>query len=435
MFHFREYSRPLCRSACPWLLWLAVAVPPAGAADTPLLGLEDAVAGAVASNPGLAAMQARAGALAAVPSQAGSLPDPMLSLDVMNLPTDGFALDREPMSMVQLWIEQALPYPGKLALQARAAERDADAAASDSEEARLRLVRDVRQAWWQVHYLDRALEIVARNRDLLRQFVDIARTKYKVGDGLQQEVLLAQVELSRLLDRDIDLQGQRQAQVAHLNALLDRDAGAAVELPAQVDEALPVLLPDPQLLDRADQGRSLLAQRRHEVEAARTRQELAQRERYPDFRVGVSYGLRDGREPDGSARSDFMSVGVAMSLPLYAGRKQNRFVEQRSRELLQQQYQLQDDAARVREEITAAAADYRRAAEQVRLYRTGILPQARQSVASMLSGYQVNKVDFLNLVRAEITLYDYEMQYWESFSEAHQALARLAAAVGGEVTE
>ena len=123
-----------------------------------------------------------------------------------------------------------------------------------------------------------------------------------------------------------------------------------------------------------------------------------------------------------------------MSLPIYAGRKQDKAAEQRASELLQKQYALQDELGEVKAEITAALADYQRAGEQVQLFRTGILPQARQSVASMLAGYQVNKVDFLNLVRAQITLYNYETQYWKSFSEANQALARLGAAVGEEVT-
>jgi outer membrane protein TolC len=123
-----------------------------------------------------------------------------------------------------------------------------------------------------------------------------------------------------------------------------------------------------------------------------------------------------------------------MSLPLYAGRKQDKAVDQRSSEFLQKQYALQDEFVQVQAEISASLADYRRASEQVQLFKTGIIPQARQSVASMLSGYQVNKVDFLNLVRAQITLYDYETRYWKSFSEANQALARLTAAVGEEVT-
>jgi outer membrane protein TolC len=379
-------------------------------------------------------MQARAAAIAAMPSQAGSLPDPMLSLDAMSFPTDTFSRSQEPMTQLQLGIEQELPFPGKLGLKQRAAERDADAAASNVDETRLRLVADVKQAWWQIYFLDRALEIVNRNHDLMNQFVQIAQTRYKVGEGLQQEVLLAQVEMSKLLDRQIELQGTRRQQAARLNSLLNRSADTRVLLPEQVGEQLPAILTEQQLYDRAMHVRPLLEQKRYEVEAARTRHDLARRDRYPDFKLGASYGFRDGNEPDGSARADLASVGIAVSLPLYASRKQNRAIDQSSNELLQQQFALQDEFSSVRGDISAALADYQRASEQVQLYKSGILPQARQSVASMLSGYQVNKVDFLNLVRAQITLYDYETQYWKAFGEAHQALARLTATVGEEVT-
>ena len=421
-------------------LWLpalpgsAAPAVPTQDADTPVLTLEDTVALAVGDNPGLAGMKARAAAMAAIPSQAGTLPDPMLSLNAMNLPTDTFARDQEPMTQLQIGIEQALPFPGKLGLRERAAEFDADAASSNVDETRLQLVYRVQQAWWQIFYQDRALEIVARNQDLLRQFVQIAQVKYKVGEGLQQEVLLAQVELSRLFDRRIELQGLRRQQAARLNALLNRRADTALRLPGQVDEHLAGTLPEAELYRRAEAARPVLEQKRQEVEAARTRHDLARRDRYPDFKLGAAYGFRQGDNPDGSTRPDFASLQLGMSLPLYAGRKQDRAIDQRSSELLQRQYALQDEFAGVQAEISAACADYQRASEQVQLFRTGIVPQARQSVSSMLSGYQVNKVDFLNLVRAQVTLYDYETQYWKSFSEAHQALARLAAAVGQEVT-
>lgn len=398
------------------------------------LSLEAAVATALASNPGLAGTRARAAAMADVPSQAGSLPDPMLRLDAMSVPVDSFSRTQEPMTQLQVGIEQELPFPGKLGLQQRAAERDADVAASAVDEARLSLVYDVQKAWWQICYLDHALEIASRNHDLLSQFVKIAQTRYEVGEGLQQEVLLAQVEMSKLLDRQIELDGLRSQQVAQLNALLNRGPAMPLRLPRQLDEQLPGLLPEQQLYSRAVDTRPLLAQKRFEVEAARTRHELARRERYPDFSLGASYGFRAGHDPDGSARSDLASVGVAVNLPLYAGNKQDKAVSQRGSELQQQQYALQDELARVQGEISAAIAEYRRASEQVQLYHTGIIPQSRQSVASMLSGYQVNKVDFLNLVRAQITLYEYETQYWKAFAEAHQALARLTAAVGEGVT-
>jgi cobalt-zinc-cadmium efflux system outer membrane protein len=405
------------------------------APEAGMLPLEDAVRLAVTGNPGLAEMQSRAAAMAAIPSQAGSLPDPMLSFSALNFPTDTFSRDQEPMTQLLIGIEQSLPFPGELALKERAAEFDADAATSNVDETRLRLIHNVRQTWWQIFYLDRAVEIVSRNRELLRQFVEIAQTKYQVGEGLQQEVLLAQVELSKLFDRHLELEGLRRQQAARLNALLDRTAGTPVVLPAQVEETLAAVQPESQLYARAEAVRPVLEQRRREVEAARTRREVARRDRYPDFSLGAAYGFRQGENADGRSRPDFATLRLGMSLPLYANRKQDKAVDQRTSELLQRQYALQDEWARVQAEIAAALADYRRADEQVLLYRTGIIPQARQSVASMLAGYQVNKVDFLNLVRSQITLYNYETQYWKSFSEANQALARLAAAVGEEVVE
>ncbi|MGD2055443.1 MAG: TolC family protein, partial [Gammaproteobacteria bacterium] len=338
-------------------------------------------------------------------------------------------------TQLQFGIEQALPFPGKLGLKERAAEFDADAASSNVDEARLLLIRNVKQTWWQIFYLDRALETVTRNQNLLRQFVEIARTRYTVGEGLQQEVLLAQVELSRLFDRQVQLQGMRGEQAARLNALLAHGAGTPVVLPGEVNDVLARPQPEAKLYMRAEASRPLLEQRRQEIEAARARRDFAERDRYPDFSLGAAYGFRQGENADGSSRPDFASVRLGMSLPLYAGSKQDKAVDQRTSELLQKRYALQDEWNKVQAEIAAALADYQRASEQVQLFRTGIIPQARQSVASMLSGYQVNKVDFLNLVRSQVTLYDYETQYWKSFSEANQALARLAAAVGGEVSD
>jgi outer membrane protein TolC len=79
-----------------------------------------------------------------------------------------------------------------------------------------------------------------------------------------------------------------------------------------------------------------------------------------------------------------------------------------------------------------ATTDHGRATEQLTLFDQGIIPQARQTVESMLAGYQVGEVDFLNLVRSQVTLLNYELQYWKSFTEVNQSVARLKAAVGEE---
>lgn len=403
-----------------------------GSAGPEVLTLEAAIAKALLDNPGLAGMKARAQAAAAIPSQVGTLPDPVLSFNAMNLPTDTFDLSQEPMTQLQIGLSQALPFPGKLALRQEAAEHEASAAADGVQETHLRLIQNVKSAWWQLFYLDRALEIVRRNQQLLRQFVDIARTKYEVGQGLQQDVLLAQLELSRLLDLEIQLEGARRSEVARLNALLNRPGDALAQLPQKADARLPQVAGEARLYALAEEARPLLTEQRDLIEAARARLNLAEKDYYPDFELGAAYGFRSGDNPNGSPRADFATFRLAMNLPLYAWRKQAKGVDQRNAELRGHTYALQDAWLAVQEAITAARADYEKAREQARLFETGIIPQARQTVASMLAGYQVNKVDFLNLVQAQITLYNFETEYWKALAAANQALARLTAAVGKE---
>ena len=272
------------------------------------LTLESAVKMALRDNPGLAEIDARARALAAIPSQVGSLPDPLLSLNALNLPTDSFDLEQEPMTQLQLGISQAFPFPGKLGLRETAAEREAEAAQADVGEIRLGLIRDVKTTWWTLFYLDRALEIVKRNQDLLRQFVEVAQTKFMVGQGLQQDVLLAQVEHSKMLDREINLKGVRRVEQSRLNALLNLPAEQSITLAKIEVMALPALIPETILYQLADEDRPLLAALRSRIEAARARLDLAKKDFYPDFILGAAYGFRQGTDTGGGSRADFASI-------------------------------------------------------------------------------------------------------------------------------
>ncbi len=424
-------SRYLSTTVLQWLaLSLLLGAIPVRAAEP--LGLRQAVDEALASSPGLAAIEARARALAAIPEQRGTLPDPRLTLNLLNVPLDSLSLTQEGMTQFQIGISQALPFPGKLALQEAVARELAKAAELDLGELRLALARDVKMVWWNLFYLDRALETVASNQTLLRQFVEVAQSKYQVGKGLQQDVLLAQLELSKLLDHKLALEGMRRNEAIRLNTLLDRPAEGEVRLPQRVDEGVPTLRAERELMERAKMLRPRLMARERLLEAARLRVKLAEKDYYPDFRLGAAWGVRGGENPDGSDRTDFGSLLFSMNLPIYSDSRQDRALDQRNSERLREQFALHELRLRVMEEIGRALSDYRRSSEQAVLFKSGIIPQASQTVASMLAGYQVNKVDFLNLVRSQITLYNYETQYWKALSESRQALARLAAAVGEE---
>jgi len=148
--------------------------------------------------------------------------------------------------------------------------------------------------------------------------------------------------------------------------------------------------------------------------------------------VGAYYGFRRDQPTIGLERSDLLTLNLSMNVPIYLHRKQSKAVDQRGSELLQQKYALEDEWNHVRLQISQNYADFLRAKEQMILFKTGIIPQARQTVASMLAGYQVSKVDFLNLIRSQIALLNHELQYWNALTEANQALAKITAAVGSE---
>lgn len=413
------------------LILLLVFIGTALAEEHPVLTLESAVATAAQNNPGLAQIKARAEAMAAIPSQAATLPDPVISFNALNFPTNSFDTRQEPMTQLQVGVSQAIPFPGKLALREKAASFEADAALQNVTEARWWLQKNVKNTWWQIFYLDHALQIVDSNLTLLRQFIQIARTKYEVGQGLQQDVLLAQLELSKLLDQQLKLAGMRRNAIAQLNALLDRPANQPVALSEKIDENLPKLIAETELYRQAETFRALLASKRETINAAQSRLDLAKKDYLPDFNVGAAYSVRDN-DLSGAARADFLSMKLSMTVPIFIADKQAKAVDQRTSELMQQKYALQDEWNNVRAQISQGYSDYQRANDQFILFKTGIIPQARQTVASMLAGYQVNKVDFLNLVRSQITLFNYEMQYWNAFTEANQSLAQLTAAVGKE---
>jgi len=403
------------------------------AEDNSVLTLEGAVERAVGGNPDLSETWARYEAMAAIPSQVGTRPDPMLSLNALNFPTDTFDFGQEAMTQLQLGLSQTFPFPGKLALREEAALHDANAAQQTVDETRLGLIRDTRSGWWMLFFLDRALELVGRNQELLRQLVQIAKTKYEVGDGLQQDVLLAQLELSKLLEQSINLTGARRRESAKLNRLMNQPADFLLALPGTVTADLPEVASEPDLFERAELGRPRLARQRIRIQAAQSRVDLAKKDYYPDFSLGAAYGVRSGENPGGmGARSDLFSVRLSVNLPIYQDRRRAQAVSQKESELTGARYRLQDEINAMRSEISQATASFLQARDQLQLLETGIVPQARQTVESMLAGYQVSEVDFLNLVRSQITLYNYETLYWRSLSTANQALARLRAAVGEE---
>jgi cobalt-zinc-cadmium efflux system outer membrane protein len=394
--------------------------------------LSDLIQEALENNPGLEAAVLRAQSAEKVISQAGALPDPQLNLGLLNLPVNSFAFDQEPMTGKLIGIMQMFPFPGKQGLAKEMAELEAKAVKYQKEEVRNQIVQMVKSAYYNLYAIDRATETVQKNQVLMEQFIRIVETKYATGTGLQQDILRAQVELSKLEDDLIMWQQKRRAAIAHLNAILNRPVNSYFSKTARELD-----LPESQAfgspVETIEQQRPLLLAWKKRIQKAESSVKLARRDYWPNFSVGASYRQRDNLS-NGAVMHDFFSATFSINIPLFFKRKQGAKVAEKELTLSALQAQYKNVYIRILSDLESADAEMERNRKRVELYEGGILIQAQQSLESAQAGYQVGKVDFLTLINSWMMLQNYEMQYFFAMADFHKALANYELTMGGGLT-
>ncbi|MBW4056739.1 MAG: TolC family protein [Proteobacteria bacterium] len=401
-----------------------------GAEITPPENLPAMVESALANNPELKSSQSRWRMFKNRIVQAGSLDDPMLMLKIQNgVVTDPLNFHKESMTAKVIGISQQLPFWGKRGLKEEIAAKDAESYRWQVEERKLELVRMVKETYYRIYYTDKSLEIVDKNIRILDDFITLAETKYSVGQGAQQDVFKSQVERSKLLDMKISLEQERKSLEAALNALLFRSPDAAVGRIPDF-EITPLDLSAKDLRAAAFENRPLVKSLKALIEKGEAGHRLARKDFYPDFNVSLEYMQRDPAM--GGEGLDMYSLGVTFNLPLQQARRHAMVAESDSEVRM-----ASDEMNALRNSIDSGISDLLAKLEKseklVALYRTGIIPQAEQSLESATIGYRVNKVDFLSLLDSRVTLFNYERDLYESQAEYMMTRARLEAAVGMEL--
>ncbi len=407
---------------------LAPSLPASGWADEPMLRLQPLIEEALARNPEIQAASRSVAKLSARIPQRGALPDPMLSYGVMNegRPIPFQTLGELGFSEVYVGIAQDIPYPGKRPLREDVAQEEARAAEWVLESVRRRIVAQVKEAYYELYAVDAALDIVERNQDLLSNLERVASALYTVGQGIQQHVLDAQVEISRLEERISVLRQQRSVIEALLDSLLYRESGNPLGRPEPVRPE-PLAYEMEQLWKMAEEASPALREQSQRVAAGERGLALAQRDLLPDLGFNFVYHNRGGLDP-------YYTFGGTLSLPLYAGRKQRKAIEEASEGLLESRHTFDAAGARVRYEVTEAYLGAKTAERLLALYEEGILRQARLSLDSATAQYQVGRVDFLTLLNSWTRLLEYDVTYHEQIAEHEKALARLEPHVGVQLT-
>jgi outer membrane protein TolC len=396
---------------------------PGSEARSPLASL---VAELEQRNPELAAARREIDMRVARIAPAGAPPDPTVSVGYMSgfLRPPFFPSAATPDAWRQVGVSQELPYPGKLALRSRVAATEADLSRWTYEDARVRLIADLKMAYADYVLVTRTLEIVEQNKTALEQFRGIAEARFAVGKASQQDVLRAQLELSILLERVASLQRDRTALEAEINRLVYRSPGTPVPVGDPIDTPPTGSLEN--LQERA--ARHYPALKRDEQRITRGQQALAlaKREQLPDFGISFTTQKYVGRMPW------MYGIDFMVKVPIFFQRKQRPLVAEAAASLeaanRMREGTLSDAAARVAQEYAAMTTSQR----LMDLYGDSVLPLARLALESSTASYEVGSVDFLTLLTNFITVLNYEVSFEEQRARYRQALARLESLVGAD---
>lgn len=393
--------------------------------------LRDLVRESLDRNPGLAASRSTAEGLEQRILPAGSLPDPMLSLSLSNVPVDDFRFDKEPMTSKDIGFTQAIPFPGKLSLKQEIARLSAVQGSERVESLRNLIRYRVKRDFFLLMENREVTRLTEKNKALLGELLAVAESRYSVGKAPQQDLFKAQVEISRLEKMLIALRKRNVELVADLNTLRNRPVADPVELPAAYD--LPEIPYDEShLLELAKASNPDLRREEEAVRQGETALSLARKQILPDFQIGGAYKVREDPSAGGE-RPNFFSATVGITLPLWHGRKQGKEVEASVRDLSSAKSRYEDAWNAIRNRLQEIAADISAQSETLSLFDTGLLPQARESVNSSRAAYEVGQVEFASVLLGQIALYQQEIDREKSAAMLRIRISELELALGKEL--
>jgi cobalt-zinc-cadmium efflux system outer membrane protein len=405
-----------------------LALPQHGAARTgERLTLEQAQAAALANNLEIRLAARRVAVAEARQPAAGALDDPQFTYRNWGVPLRApYDFNR---SQHMLMLEQGFPGPGKRALRSEAAGQEIAVAKAELEAVKRDVLARVRVGFSGLLRNREELRIHDEQVAVARQATEVARIKYTVGRVPQQDVLKAQVAVTRLVDHLVMLESDGATTGAALNTLMGRDPGTAIL--AVGEYSVPARLPSLMELEKAALGnRPELIAASAAVAQGETKTRLAEKAYTPDYSIAGGYMLMPNDTP---TRNTYMAE-LSMTLPWLNRRKHDAEIAEARAETALRRGEYDNRRALVFQQIQEALVRAKAAHRLVDLYRDTLRPQAEATLQATAAAYQADRTDFLNLLDSQNMALDVEVSYFKALAEFDSRLADLERAVGAPLS-
>ena len=389
----------------------------------PELTLDEIEQKAMVGNPEIrVAVRQLAVVEARVPA-AGALDDPFVMYRGWGIPLRQPWNYNDAQNMFML--SQTFPGFGKRGLRTEIARTDVTEAKAALENTRLNVRVQVRRAFYDLLRAQDELRIHDEHVAIARQAVEAARIKYTVGNVPQQDILKAQVALTRLAEHLIHFEQDADIARARLNTLLGRDPVTPVNVRGEY--AVPQQLPEILDLEKtALASRPDLAQAQATLEKSRQEQTLAGKAYSPDFTAAAGYMLM----PTGSDHRNNYMIEGSINLPWLNRRKHDSEIAEAKAKTSEQESELEAMRNAAFGQIQEALVQVKAAKQLADVYHDALQPQSEATLRSTVIAYENDRTDFLNLLDSQTTVVDIDLAYFQTLADFETRFADLELAVG-----
>ena len=385
--------------------------------------LSQLIAEAQGNNPQVSAADHEARAARQMTPQATTLPDPKFTYQQLSVgsPKPFAGYTNSDFAYIGIGASQELPYPGKLRLRGQVADRDADTKQAEIGVTKVGIADVVKTDYLQLAYLQQTLGILRQNEAVLDQLIQDATAHYQVGQGMQQDVLEAQVNRTKIV-REITMHHQQMGQLqAHLKGLLNRDQTSPDIVTEDLNET-PLKL-------RSDELRAMIKNNNPQIQvdaSAIQKQDTqvasAKREGKPDFELGYMYQNTDRKY------RDYYMLTFDVRFP--RKKRVNAEIAEAQEKLIASRQTLDahlvQQLSQVQELYVQASSDE----EQLKEYRDGLVPQSDATYRAALCAYASNKDQFTHVLSYFTDLLNLKLEYAQTLLDHETALAHLESLTG-----
>ena len=383
--------------------------------------LTDLISEAISRDEWMDANQLFVSSLQAESIKRGELDNPKLGLGLANMPLDSLDFNQEAMTQLKFSISQMLPRGDSLALKKETWQQKGQVALVKQYQRAAQIERDVSLTWLAIFEAKQSIALIEANRGLFEQLLEVSQASYSsaLGRTSQGDIIKAELELIRLDDRLASLALIKQAKYSQLSHWLgDLESWSEPKNLPQVSLKKASFYPaDPvhldgkgQTLNRSISDQTLAKQLTlhpslvaldEKAQLAQVAMSLAKQAYQPQWGLNASYGYRDDAD-NGMSRSDFLSLGVTLDMPIFSKTAQDAGVKSK-------QLALNAIAFGHGLKLKQMLAKYRVIQSKVaklnqrnHLYQSSLIPQLKQQEDILLAAYKSNEGPFSDVIKARI---------------------------------